>query len=426
MGIKAAANTTLWVSMKKVLNMALTNLEGNKSLKNHTMKKVINFSILFIFSIATLSIYALDSPKANFGVYGIQHCNTLSEYQKYVGQTVVYLPKESPTNEDKTMFIGEFDKKYIIIKISGDDLRMTFFLTEKGGKNKVKMVVYNEAKYSVWGNKGYYCITESYSIPLLLIDNFDNDKSILIGKIFTNDKVITEYRCVDVIMKAQKKEYSFYEEPYPTLHYVLKNLITGEEKAYPANNAEIECFTEDISGEYKSTLIKVEKPADESIRYGETKIVEVEGVTKYQYIDDFIDILIFGESKQFSFLLKNISPNSLKLVWDEAVFVDFNGTTSKVMHVGIIYSQKEATQPASTIIRDSHIEDVAVPTCNVRYSDLLKDWITESMYPITPATSPGDLKLMLPIQVKDVINEYIFVFRVDWEFNHPELLRNKN
>ena len=48
------------------------------------------------------------------------------------------------------------------------------------------------------------------------------------------------------------------------------------------------------------------------------------------------------------------------------------------------------------------------------------------MYPKTPATSPGDLRLMLPIQVKDVINEYTFIFRVDWVFNHPELLRNKN
>jgi hypothetical protein len=389
------------------------------------MKRIVKFSFLFILSIAPFIIHASDPPKANFGIYGIQHHNTLSEYQKYIGQTVIYIPKESPTYEDKTMFMGEFNKKYIITKISGDDLTMTFLLTEKGGKKKVNMVIYNENKYPVRG-KSYFFISELYSVPLLLIDKFDNDKSNLIGKLFTNDKVITEYECVDVIMKAKKKEYSFSDEPYPTPHYVLKSSISGELKTYPAENVETECFSEDISGEYKSTLIKVEKPIDESIRYGETKVLEVEGVTKYRYIDDFIDILILGESKQFSFILKNISSNTLKLVWDEAVFVDFIGTSSKVMHVGILYSQRDATQPASTIIKDAHIEDVAVPTCNVRYSDIQKEWITDSMYPNTPATTPGDLKLMLPIQVKEVINEYTFIFRVDWVFNHPELLRNKN
>ena len=389
------------------------------------MKKFICYSILVIFSLIPLKNFASDAPNADFGIYGIQKCNSLSEYQKYVGQTVVYVPKETPTYEDMAMFKGKFNQNYIITKITGDDNRMTFLLTEKSGKKKVKMVVYNEFKYSIWG-KNYYCITESYSVPLLLIDKFDNDKSKLIGKTFTNDKVITEYKCIDVKMKAKKPEYSFSDVPYPTIHFVLKNSITGEERAYPAESAATDCFTEDISGRYISTLIKVEKPIDESIRYGETKVEEVEGITKYRYIDDFIDILIFGNSEQFSFLLKNVSQNSLKLVWDEAVFVDFTGTTSKVMHVGTKYSQKDGEQPSTTIIKDANIEDVAVPTCNIRYSDILNKWMTDSMYPNTPATSPGDLKLMLPIQVKDVINEYIFVFRADWVFNHPELLKASN
>ncbi len=31
---------------------------------------------------------------------------------------------------------------------------------------------------------------------------------------------------------------------------------------------------------------------------------------------------------------------------------------------------------------------------------------------------------MLPIQIKDVINEYVFVFRVKWEYNYPEMINN--
>ncbi len=386
------------------------------------MKNKLKLFILLIFSSISLLSYATGHPEAKFGIYGIQRCNTLSEYQKYIGETVIYLPNEKPSYVDEKNFKGEFNKEYIITKITGTDTRMNFLLQEKGGKRKVKMVINNKDELYSYG-KFTYCITDSYSVPLLLIDKFNNDKNKYIGKKYSNDKVVTEYECVDVIMKAKKNKYAFLDDPYPTLHFILKNSITNDEAAFPAKNVETECFTEDLSGKYISTLKKVEKPADESVRYGETNTVEIEGVTKYRYIDDFIDILIFGGSEQFSFLLKNISQNTLKLIWNETVFVDFIGNTSKVMHLGTKYSQKDADQPASTIIKGAHIDDVAVPTKNIRYSDILKKWVTESMYPSALATSPGEIRLMLPIQVKEIINEYIFVFKVDWVYNHPELLK---
>ena len=117
-----------------------------------------------------------------------------------------------------------------------------------------------------------------------------------------------------------------------------------------------------------------------------------------------------------------MSDNSIKVVWNEAVFVDYDGSTSKIMHLGTKYSQKDGDQPASTVIKGAKIEDVAVPTVNVRYSDLLKDWVTDSMYPSDPGKEPGQLRLMLPIQLKEVINEYIFVFDVKYVFKYPERL----
>ena len=37
----------------------------------------------------------------------------------------------------------------------------------------------------------------------------------------------------------------------------------------------------------------------------------------------------------------------------------------------------------------------------------------------------GEIRLMLPIQVKDVVNEYTFVFKVYYTYDHPELLKTE-
>lgn len=37
----------------------------------------------------------------------------------------------------------------------------------------------------------------------------------------------------------------------------------------------------------------------------------------------------------------------------------------------------------------------------------------------------GEIRLMLPIQIRDVINEYTFIFKVYYTYDHPELLKNE-
>lgn len=51
------------------------------------------------------------------------------------------------------------------------------------------------------------------------------------------------------------------------------------------------------------------------------------------------------------------------------------------------------------------------------------EWTTDSMFPSKIDSKVEPIRLMLPIQVKDVINEYVFVFNVQWKYDHPEFLR---
>ena len=185
-------------------------------------------------------------------------------------------------------------------------------------------------------------------------------------------------------------------------------------------------FSNAKKGKYIASLKKVIKPINPSIRYGKTTEVQDSGMTKYSYIDNVIDIIIFATSQQFSFILKNVSPNSIKIIWDEAAFVDTKGTTSKVMHAGTRYSERNSSQPATTIIQNAKIEDIATPIDRVRYSDYFSKWVTDPMFPSNTKLKGQQIQLMLPIQIKNIVNEYVFIFELEYVSTYPELLTNPN
>jgi hypothetical protein len=477
------------------LNIKLGSYQKNTYLcgilltkNNLIMKKVLLLlSVLF----TSFGAFAGDHPQANFGIYGIQHHKTLSEYQAvYTGQIVKYLPNSMSNGsyQDEEHFLnngGDYNKEYIISKISGNNERMTFQLTERDGKAKVKLVVNNQDEYYSHG-KYCYCITDTYSLPLFLVGKFNEDKANYIGKSFDNGNleitdaqinkvewkvgesykaypnivyVVTDksdgekyyvdansvssinelgqtytnpsYKCSYKVVGVNKKVvskhlYSYHYYDTWEKYYTVKNSISGKTKEVVADDAQEKAFEFDNLGHFVATLSKVEKPTNATIRYGTTTTITDKDITKFSYVDNIIDILIFASSTQFQFILKNVSENTIKVVWNEAVFVDVDGSTSKVMHSGVKYSQREADQPPSTIIKGAKLEDLAAPTAKVYYSDVLKEWESKDLCENASKNSKEQtIKLMLPIQVKDVVNEYIFEFNVDYKYFHPEYLVNQ-
>ena len=163
----------------------------------------------------------------------------------------------------------------------------------------------------------------------------------------------------------------------------------------------------------------------------QTKLIQDEGIDKFTYNDSIINMIIFGTSEKFSFVLKNVSNHSLKIIWNEAAFVGLDGSSSRVMHVGTKFSERDGDQPATTVIKGSKLDDVITPTANVYYDDGItigyktigNGWKTRSMLPKDyVGKEAGEIRVMLPIQIKDVVNEYTFVFRVYYSYFHPELL----
>ena len=382
------------------------------------MKKVL-FIIFAIFGV----MYSYAAPAEIWG-YRFSPCNTFEECREhFLNKVITYYPMQSSYGLSSKMGLGYEIKDFVVTSIGYETKNkkyacLIWTIKEVDGSKTKSFKLWvgdlpnnilrsdKEGEY-FWG-----------TIPFFSKEKFEEATKSEIGKVFSDPLVKATYKVVDVYLDV--KEVSYNKDIYKM--YKLKNSISGETFDYFASDAEKQCFKEDKAGQYVSTLSKVEKPSNPSIKYGNTTTIEDKGITKYSYKDNFIDIIIFGGSEQFSFILKNISESTQKLIWDDAVFVGINGRTSKVMHSGTKYSQREAPQIPSTIIKGASLDDIACPTSNVYYSEYGKEWRVNSMYPKEISKGTFNVKLMLPIQIKDVSNEYVFEFKIKYQYKHPERL----
>ena len=178
---------------------------------------------------------------------------------------------------------------------------------------------------------------------------------------------------------------------------------------------------------YSVGLKTVESPANAKQQFGETKVVNFQDGTtnKYRYEDDYISIVWYVGSKQFNFDLTNKSGHTLKINWDDISYVDYNGKTGRVMHSGVKYTERNNSQPASTVPKGASLSDILLPTENVYYvSGQYGGWREYYLIPCiykddatklseAPAYVGKTMTIMMPIMIENVQNDYTFTFSID-------------
>lgn len=182
-----------------------------------------------------------------------------------------------------------------------------------------------------------------------------------------------------------------------------------------------------FNGIYKVGLQEVECPKNIKEQFGETKVANFQdqGVTKYSYEDGQLKIIWLPSSTQFNFTLTNKSEHTLKIVWDDAVYISTDGTSQKIMHSGVKYIDRNNSQPATTVIKGAKIDDLIMPTDNIYYvsgqyggwreAPLFKNWAAtaEELKVISSSFVGKVVRVMLPIKIEDTTNEYIFTFKIE-------------
>lgn len=394
------------------------------------------FSLPHTMSVDTLNHFVGQRVKvpSNYGC-DFHEIHMFERFSNHAKRDAIYTIKKVKINSKKiTLFLSDqygnkFKAKVNANKCHNYNTMTTcesFFLVDLVDKklgtsiinksNDTVAVVIGVKEYNVKTADYIYKIKNVYDNSVFEATIQDAVKNALnVGEVYSHPRVMHSYKIVGMNSSSQ---------------YIAINTITNQRKLCNINNIEEDIFSEDLSGKYVSVLCKVEKPSNPSIRYGKTETIETSSdITQYSYVDNVIDMLIIGDSKEFIFTLKNISDNTIKIIWDEAVFVNFDGSTEKVMHKGIKFSEKDGAKPPTTIIRNAKLEDTIIPTHLVYYREattknIVEGWDTYSMYPKEKGLKPGQIRLMLPIQIKDVINEYVFVFDVKYVYKHPEVLYN--
>ena len=178
-----------------------------------------------------------------------------------------------------------------------------------------------------------------------------------------------------------------------------------------------------FSGTYTFNMTDVERPENSTEKYGDftTEVNEDGGIV---YEDSLIKCAWLVGASRFSFTLENKTNNSIKIIWDECAYINENGATGRIMHSGVKYTDKNASQPPSVVVRGARIDEIMLPTDNVYYiSGQYGGWRTKPLF-TNRATTQADLdvttkntvgknvRILMPLQIKGVTNEYVFNFEI--------------
>jgi len=144
----------------------------------------------------------------------------------------------------------------------------------------------------------------------------------------------------------------------------------------------------------------------------------------FTYSDSIISVQLIPTDKNIGFIIENKTNSVLSLDWNNAMYFDFDGTSKKTMHAGVKFIDKNTSQPPTTILPKSKIEDQLLPTENVYWSSKTTSWEQNDLFPSISNSKEGagmktsqyvgkDIKIMLPIIYKNSTLNYLFTLNID-------------
>lgn len=178
--------------------------------------------------------------------------------------------------------------------------------------------------------------------------------------------------------------------------------------------------------DYTYELVEVQRPSKATERYGPQAITTVSdsGKTKYSFEDQLIRVIALPSRTGIEFDLNNKTGFPIRIPWNDAAFVGIDGKSQQVMHLGMKYTDCTSQKAPSVIVGHGSVIEGVYPCGNLHFSS---SWVVAPILPGGPVASAdtarvrADLEksvvgktvqLLLPLQIEEVTNDYMFTFRV--------------
>jgi hypothetical protein len=186
---------------------------------------------------------------------------------------------------------------------------------------------------------------------------------------------------------------------------------------------------------YDISLISVERYIGTEKLYGEQRIEEVleEGISRFYFEDEMVKIKWFPRPDDIVFVLNNKVDGPVKIVWNEAKFIDEKGVSHRLIHSGIGYEERNYSQPPTIIVGKGAIEDFVHPADYFQREEgggrrsskqqgywrrvpFMPTQIKGTAEELRAKTEPfvgKTFQVILALQINDVPNNYVCTFKIN-------------
>lgn len=180
---------------------------------------------------------------------------------------------------------------------------------------------------------------------------------------------------------------------------------------------------------YEVVLVEVQRSASAQAHFGDMNIAPQPAKGFLLAEDLLMRIIWTGPDDQLEFDLLNKSDIPVKILWDDAAYVDITGHSRRVIHSGVKLVDRNSPQMPSVITGKGRLNDIVYPSDNVRYysSQYGSGWSQQPMFPcVGERHSCTDLerklvtahtgliyRVLLPVEAGKESYPYTFVFKVN-------------
>ena len=194
-----------------------------------------------------------------------------------------------------------------------------------------------------------------------------------------------------------------------------------------------------FTARYTAGLTEVARSSTTKQRYGKADAITAGDSARYTFEDGLAVVEVAALYGAVRLDVRNKTDHSIKVIWDEASFIDLDGRLSRIMHIGVKFVDRNASQPATVIPAHQHLADDIFPTDRVyfreAYGSTPAGWHNASLLrpmntvvtvqPGAPTPTPPDsfttavrarigkrFGVLIPLEVEGAKHEYTFWFAV--------------